>query len=171
MPSNHDGVDIARLVDSAARTVAEARFSWLVTADDDGVPRLRPMGRLPPEPGDDVWTLRFVTDGRSAKAANLRRAGRAALTFEREAEEAFVGLAGVARLVEDRTEIGRRWKRSYDPFFPTDEDKANAVFLIVEADRLDLWIRGVTPEPFGLKTITLARDSQGRWSLKRGGAE
>ncbi len=159
-----DSVEVGRLVDSAAATVANASFCWLATVDPSGAPRLRPMGRLPPEPGDDAWRLRFITDGRLAKAANIRRSGRAALVFQREAEDAFVALSGVARLEEHETEIRRRCKRAYDPFFPTEADKASAVFLTVEADRLDLWIKGVTPEPFGLKTTTLERDAGG-WRL------
>lgn len=123
------------------------------------------MGRLPPEPGDDGWTLRFVTDGRSEKAADIRRAGRVALVLQQEAEDAFVGVTGVARLEEREAEVRRRWKRAYDPFFPSEADKASAVFLTVEADRLDLWMRGVTPEPFGLKTTTLARSGEG-WLLQ-----
>jgi general stress protein 26 len=129
------------------------------------------MGRLPPEPGDDAWTLRFITDGRALKAANIRRAGRADLAFQREAEDAFVAVTGAARLVEDQAEVRRRWKRGYDSFFPSDEDKANAIFLTVEADRLDLWIKGVTPEPFGLRTTTLERDAGRVWGLAASIAE
>jgi general stress protein 26 len=157
------------LVDSAARTIAGAPSCWIATADENGVSRLRPMGRLPPEPGDESFRLRFLTDGRSGKAADIRRAGRVAFVFQ-SAEEAFVGLSGAARLEEDRTEVRRRWKLGYDPFFPADEDKANAVFLTVDADRLDLWIKGVTPEPFGLKTTTLERNGEGQWRLTLDGA-
>ena len=154
------------LAESAARAVAAAALCWLATVDANGSPRLRPMGRLPAEPGDDVWTLRFITDGRSGKAANIRRAGRASLAFQRENEEGFVTVQGPALLEEDRAEVRRRWKRAYDPYFPGEADKASAVFLTVQVDRIDLWIRGVTPEPFGLKTTTIERDGEGRWRLR-----
>ena len=36
-------------------------------------------------------------------------------------------------------------------------DRANAIFVEVRIDSLELWIRGVTPEPFGLKTTRLER--------------
>jgi len=167
--SERGSAEVDRFLDGAARTVAGAPFSWIATTGESGVPRLRPMGRLPPEPGDDAWTLRFITDGRSAKAADIRRFGRVALAFQREAEEAFVGVVGAARLEEDGAEVRRRWRRAYDPFFPTDEDKSAAVFLTVAGERLDLWIRGVTPEPFGLKTTTLVRNGEGRWLLQPDG--
>jgi general stress protein 26 len=159
-----DSADVDRLVDSAARTIAEAGLCWLATVGEGGAPRLRPMGRLPPEPGDDAWTLRFITDGRSAKTADIRRTGRVALAVKSEGEDAFVGVKGAARLEEREAEVRRRWKPDYDSFFPSEADKASAVFLTVEAEQLDLWIRGVTPEPFALKTTTLARDA-GRWRL------
>ncbi len=161
-----NSIEVGPLVERAAATITAAPFCWLATVDESGAPRLRPMGRLPPEAGEDAWTLRFVTDGRALKAGNIRRAGRADLVFRREAEDAFVALAGTARLEERETEVRRRWKRAYDAFFPSEADKASAVFLTVEANRLDLWIRGVTPEPFGLKTTTLERGADGVWLLK-----
>jgi general stress protein 26 len=167
--SERDGVDVSRFVDAAARTISGAPFCWIATAGEGGAPRLRPLGRLSSEPGDDVWTLRFITDGRSGKAAAIRRAARVALVFQREADDAFVGLVGAARLEEREAEIRRRWKPAYDPYFPSEADKASAVFLTVDADRLDLWIRGVTPEPFGLKTTTVVRNREGRWLLKSDG--
>lgn len=160
-----NAVEVGRLVDGAARTIAGARFCWLATVDESAHPRLRPMGRLLPEPGDDAWTLRFITDGRSGKAADIRRAGRVALVFQHETEDAFVGLRGSARLEESEAEVRRRWLPAYDPFFPSEADKASAVFLTVDAAELDLWIRGVTPEPFGLTTTALVRDKGGAWRL------
>ena len=125
-----DSVEVGRLVERAAATVAKASFCWLATVTIRAARRASgPMGRLPPEPGDDAWTLRFVTDGRALKAANIRRAGRADLVFQREAEDAFVALSGVARLEEREAEVRRRWKRAYDAFFPSETDKASAVFL------------------------------------------
>ena len=159
-----DSGEVGRLLSGALRTIENARTCWLATASGSKDPSLRPMGRLPPEPGDD-WTLRFVTDGRSRKAAEIRRAGKAALAFQQDADEAFVALTGRASLEERESEVRRLWKKAYDPFFPTQTDRANAAFLTVEADRLDLWIRGLTPEPFGMRATTLERDATGAWRL------
>ena len=161
-----DPVDL--LLEGAKRTIARARSCWLATASGSESPGLRPMGRLPPEPGDDDWTSRFVTDGRSHKAADIRRAGKAVLVFQQEADEAFVALTGRATLEERESEVRRLWNKAYDPFFPTETDRANAAFLTVEAERLELWIRGVTPEPFGLRTTRLDRDAAGAWRLAGG---
>jgi general stress protein 26 len=153
---------------AAARAIANARWCWLATAERAGVPCLRPMGRLPPEPNDDDWTIRFVTDGRSRKASDIRRTARIALIFQHEADDAFVALTGAARLCEEASEVRRRWKDAYNRYFPTESDRANAAFLVVEAERLELWIRGVTPEPFGLQATALERDAAGAWRLVGG---
>ena len=158
-----DQVDL--LLEGARRTIARAGYCWLATASDSENLGLRPMGRLPAEAGDDDWTLRFVTDGRSRKAFDIRRTGKVVLVFQQEAEEAFVALTGRASLEERGPEVRRRWRKSYDPFFPTETDRENAAFLTVEAERLELWIRGVTPEPFGLRTTRLDRDAAGAWRL------
>jgi hypothetical protein len=42
---------------------------------------------------------------------------------------------------------------------------ANAAFIEVEIKRMELWIGGVTPEPFGLRPTVLERVSGGEWRL------
>ena len=158
-----DRVEVSRLLAGAASAIAKARYCWLTTAAWEGGPNLRPMGRLPPEPGDDDWTIRFITDGRSRKASDIRRGGKVALIFQFDEDDAFVALTGAAKLLEDASEVRRRWKDAYNQFFPTETDRANAAFLVVEAERIELWIRGVTPEPFGMQTTTLERDAAGAW--------
>ncbi len=160
-----DRIEVSRLLDGAAAAIAKARYCWLATAAWEGGSDLRPMGRLPPEPGDDAWTIRFVTDGRSRKASDIRRGGKAALIFQFDADDAFVALSGSATLLEGESEVRPRWKDAYNRFFPTELDRANAAFLKVEAERIELWIRGVTPEPFGMQTTTLERDAAGAWRL------
>ena len=160
-----DPVDVGRLLADAARTIASDPYCWLATSTAAGLPSMRPMGRLPRGPGDDDWTIQFVTDGRSRKAADIRRAPEVALLFQRDADDAYVALTGAARLLTRESEVRRRWKDAYAPFFPTETDRANAAFLEVEARRLELWIRGVTPEPFGLQATTLERDASGSWRL------
>jgi general stress protein 26 len=161
--------EMDRLLVGAARTMANVRYCWLMTASQTANFSARPMGRLSPEPGDGEWTVRFVTDGRSRKARDIRRAGRVELVFQDDAADAYVAAAGAANLCEDAPEIVRRWKRAYDRYFPTEEDRANATFVEVDIDRMELWIRGVTPEPFGMRATTVARSAGGAWRLSPAG--
>jgi general stress protein 26 len=161
-----DRVEVSRLLAGAMRAIASVRYCWLATEGEAVGPKaMRPMGRLPPEPGDNDWTIRFVTDGRSRKASDIRRAGKVALIFQHDPDDAYINLTGLAKLREDASEVSRRWKDAYNRFFPTEADRAAAAFIEVEAERMELWIRGVTPEPFGLRPTTLERDAGGAWRL------
>ncbi len=62
-------------------------------------------------------------------------------------------------------DVRRLWKAAYEAFFPSETDKANAIFVEIAADRLKLWIRGVTPEPFAAQTTVLERRAGGDWRI------
>ncbi|HUC68542.1 MAG TPA: pyridoxamine 5'-phosphate oxidase family protein [Stellaceae bacterium] len=160
-----EAVEVGRLLAGAAKVLATLRNCWLVTAAESSGTDARPMERLKRESGESEWKLRFLTDGRSRKASELRRDGKVAVIFQHDPDDAFVTLIGTARLCEEASEVDRRWKRAYDVYFPSDRDRASAAFVEVEAERLELWIRGVTPEPFGLHPTILERDAGGAWRL------
>ena len=159
-----DTVDVGRLLEGAARTMRNARYCWLATASETGAHHARPMGRIVNDPDEDEWRIRFLTDGRSRKAADMRRASGVTVIFHHEPDLAYVALIGRAELHEDASETRGRWKAAYDAYFPSETDRRNAIFVEVEVERMELWIRGVTPEPFGLRATALERDASG-WRL------
>ena len=159
----HDPEYVARLLAGAAETIASVRYCWLLSWANGRV-RARPMGRLLPSENEDDWTIRFVTDRRSRKAADVRRSAVVGLVFQNDRDDAFVSVTGTARLIEAAPEVSALWKEdAYRSYFPSETDRANAGFIEVRIGRMELWIRGVTPEPFGLKTTVLERDRQGAW--------
>jgi general stress protein 26 len=139
---------------AAAAVVARVPYCWLVTQSG-----ARPMGRILAGPD---WTLRFIADLRSRKMLEIEQSPAVQLIFQDSATDAFVALAGKA---ERRTDRGL-WKDAYAAYFPTERDRANATFVQVQVDLMRLWIRGVTPEPFGLKPVVLERDGANHWSLQ-----
>jgi general stress protein 26 len=159
-----DAIDVSRLLDGVDKTMRSARYCWLATATEAGAPHARPMGRILNDPGEDQWKVRFLTNGRSHKAAGMRRASEVSILFQHDPDLAFVTLIGKAELHEDASETRRRWKAAFDVYFPSTADQANAIFVEVRIERMELWIRGVTPEPFGLRTTVLERDVEG-WRL------
>ena len=159
-----DEVEVNRLLAGAAKAVASAGYCWLATTAENGGARARPMGR----PNENDWTIRsltFLTDGRSRKASDIRRAGKVTVIFQHDADDAYVTLIGAATLRESASEVRRRWKAGYNVYFPSEQDRSNAAFIEIETERMELWIRGVTPEPFGLHTTILERDTSGNWRL------
>ena len=159
-----DAIDVSRLLAGATRTMRSARYCWLATATEAGAPHPRPMGRVLNDPGEDEWKIRFLTNGRSRKAVDMRRASEVSILFQHDPDLAFVTMIGKATLHENASETRARWKPAYDAYFPSDTDRANAIFVEVEIERMELWIRGVTPEPFGLRATVLQRDAEG-WRL------
>ena len=159
---------MSRLLAGAAKAIAGVRNCWLVTQADTGGTSARPMGRVPPDPDKNGWNIRFVTGGRSRKASDMRRAGTVGLIFQRDQDDAFVVLSGSATLIEAAAEVRRLWKDAFNAYFPGEADRTNATFVQVNVERMELWIRGVTPEPFGLRPTVLARDAGGIWRLTPG---
>jgi len=151
------------LLAGAAKTMAGVRYCWLVTTAADGI-HGRPMGRIPPEAGEGALTVRFLADGRSRKVSEIRRSAAVTAIFENRPGDGYVLVAGQAVLQDDPALVQRRWKRGYEAYFPSEADRAHALFVEVAIERMELWIRGVTPEPFGMKATVLERDGDG-WRL------
>jgi general stress protein 26 len=156
--------EVGRLLDGAAEAVSKVRYCWLMTAGERGHAAPRPMGRLPVDAGEDPWTVRFVTNRRSRKASDIRRDGKVTVLFQHEPDEAYVTLIGTARLKEDASEVDRRWKHGYEVYFP-ERGRADAAFVEIDVERMELWIRGVTPEPYGLVATKLERTAERGWRL------
>jgi general stress protein 26 len=163
--------EVSRLLAGAAKLIGSVPNCWLVTQSATGGVTARPMGRLLSESDHNDWNVRFLTDGRSRKSCDIRRANDVELIFQRDDDEAFAAFAGRAALIDDPAEIARLWKPAYDPYFPSEADRANAAFIEVTVERMELWIRGVAPEPFGLQSTIVERKPGGKWCLSGRSAE
>ena len=161
--TNPNAIEVTRLLDGAAKTMRSARYCWLATATESGIPHLRPMGRVLNDPGEDAWKVRFLTDGQSHKAGDMRRASEVTILFQHDPDLAFVSLIGKATLHENASETCARWKPAYSVYFPM-KRIAGMRFRRGRDRAHGLWIRGVTREPFGLRATVLERDAEG-WLL------
>jgi general stress protein 26 len=157
--------EVSRLLAGVAKMIGSVRYCWLVTESEAGGVNARPMGRVLPDADENDWNIRFVADGRSHKASDIRRASKIELIFQRDRDDAFAAFTGRAALLDDPSDIGRLWKSAYDSYFPNEVDRANAVFIETFVERMKLWIRGVTPEPFGLQPTIVERGAGGGWYL------
>jgi general stress protein 26 len=162
---DHNVSDIDRFLAGARKVAKTVPYCWLATKDEAKHIAARPMGRIPTGVDEDEWLVRFITDRRSRKASDIRRTSDVVLIFQRAADDAYVMLSGAAELRENASNDGRYWKDAYNVYFPTEQDLANAAFIEVEIKRMELWIGGVTPEPFGLRPTVLERVSGGEWRL------
>jgi general stress protein 26 len=152
----------SKLVAVVERIIGAVDYCWLLSRTEGAI-RARPMGRILARPGEDELTIRFLTDGRSKKAADIRRSQDVRLIFQKEAEDAYVSLEGTARLNETNEYVQALWKEAYGRYFPTTDDRAHAAFIEVEVTRMELWVRGLTPEPFGVRPTIMTRELDGTW--------
>jgi general stress protein 26 len=158
----HSTTEVTRLLAATAKTIANVRYCWLLTPTETGAINARPMGHVTRHLDESDWTLRFITDGRSRKASDIRRAGNATVIFQ-NADDAFVSLVGPTTVCDEASEVSQHWKSAYDSYFSTEHDRANAALIVVRVQRMELWIKGVTPEPFGMVPTRIERDSHGEW--------
>ncbi len=155
-----DALDPKRLLEGAVAALRKAPVCWLATAGDLAAGDQRPMGLLLNDSDFERWTLLFLTDARSRKATEIRADGAVAILAQHAPDDAFLRLLGRAVLIESAAEVAARWNDAYAAFFPGDA-RAHAVFVEVAIQRLELWIRGVTPEPYGLRTTIVERTGEG----------
>lgn len=154
---------IQRLLEGADLVIVHAPHCWLMTLTKSGIDA-RPMGRMTRVPSETGWNPCFLADSRSREALAIHAAKRVRLTFERR-DDAFVGLAGSAELISDTAAMARRWRPDYDRVFPSATERANAVFIDIRAADLRVWIRELTPKPFGIRPLTLCRPPDGQRHL------
>jgi general stress protein 26 len=158
-----DDVEVSRLLAGVAKMIARVRYCWLLTESETSSVNARPMGQLLPDSDHNDWIIRFIADGRSRKASDLRRSDNVELIFQHDHDEAFAAFEGRATLIEDPSDVARLWKGAYKSHFPTETDRLNAAFIEIFVERMELWIRGVTPEPFGSQPTILERQAAGKW--------
>jgi general stress protein 26 len=153
---------IERLLAAARDTIAAVPFCWVVTAAEDGGAHARVVKAQPSAAGEDLWTRWFLTPRIGRKAAEIRQAGRLTLAYQHDSGNAYVALAGLAELIDDRAAVESRFRGSaYDD--PEGVVAASLIAVRVAADHLELHVRGITAEPWGRGRTLLDRGPDGSW--------
>ena len=117
MIEQREAVDVNRLLAGAAKTVPARAIAGSRPPPSRPSPSSGRWGGYSRDPGEDEWTIRFLTDGRSRKAADMRREGEVAILFQHDPDLAFVTLIGKSALHDSASEVRERWKRAYDSTF------------------------------------------------------
>ena len=168
MAAGSEAASVERLLTAAKDAMAKAKFCWAVTTAENGQANARPMGRIPSVPGDDAWIVWFMTRRTSRKALEIGRTGRLSVVYQHDADDSYVTLIGRGVIIADRALLRARWQPAWNQFFPAGADDETAIFVQLEADRIELWVRGVTPEPFGTRGAILERGPGQPWRMVQG---
>ena len=151
----------ATTVSAARATIARRKYCLLTNAGREGV-SARVLQPFPPGPELDVW---FGTSASSRKVAELQTDARATLAYQDDGKAACVVLSGHIDVVTSLEQRQRRFMPAWYAFWPDGPESADYVLLHFVPNRLEVWdaARGITPEPFGLRSAFLIR-RQDEWA-------
>jgi len=155
--------EILEFLDAARATVAAVPICWLATRSLEGGANVRAVNAFAGPPGSDEWTRRFLVRRTSRKVGELHAAPAVTLAFQHPSGERYVALGGRAAISEDVSQIRSLWPSEMDPYFLIGFADTNMMVVQVDVDRVEVHVRGLTPEPFGTGRTLLQRESSGSW--------
>ena len=154
---------ILQFLAAARETVAAVPVCWLATRSLEGGTNARAVRSSAGPPGSDEWTRRFLVRRSSRKVAEMRAAPLVTLAFQNPSGDRYIGLGGRATIIEDVAEMRTLWSSDLDRHFPPGFADANMIVIQVEVERIEVHVRGLTPEPFGHGRTLLERQPAGSW--------
>jgi general stress protein 26 len=95
------------------------RTALLVTHDDAGRPRGRPLAIAKIEDDATIW---FATASHSPKVLEIANDAAVAVICHRDSDEAWISLSGAATLVRDRAKIAELWDVGMKAWFDGPDD-------------------------------------------------
>jgi general stress protein 26 len=156
-------MDILRFLTAARETIAAVPVCWLATRSLEGGTNARAVSSSAGPPGSDEWTRRFLVRRSSRKVAEMRAAPLVTLAFQHPSGDRYIALGGRATIAEDVAEMRTMWPSELDAHFPPGFADANMIVIQVNVDRIEVHVRGLTPEPFGAGRTPLERQPAGSW--------
>jgi len=106
--------------------LSQFHTAMLVTIDDHGYPRARPLAIARVESDDRVW---FATPEHTPKVAEIAADAKVAVLCHRSRDEAWVSLSGTARLIRDPAMARWLWDASMKAWFTGPDDPS---LLLIE---------------------------------------
>jgi general stress protein 26 len=155
--------DILTFLDAARETIAAVPVCWLTTRSLEGGTNARAVSSSVGSPGSDEWTRRFLVRRSSRKVAEIRAAPMVTLAFQHPSGERYIALGGRATIIDSVAEMRTMWSSELDVHFPPGFADANMIVIQVDVDRIEVHVRGLTPEPFGAGRTLLERQPAGSW--------
>jgi general stress protein 26 len=155
--------EILRFLAAARETIAAVPVCWLATRSLEGGTNARAVSSSAGPPGSDEWTRRCLVRRSSRKVAEMQAAPLVTLAFQHPSGDRYIALGGRATIIEDVAEMRTIWSSDLDAHFPPGFADANMIIVQVDVDRIEIHVRGLTPEPFGAGRTLLERQRAGSW--------
>jgi general stress protein 26 len=156
---------VERVLEVAKDIAMKSPCCWVVTADQHGGASARVVQPFFSLLDQDGWVVRFLTSGKSRKAAEIASSARVCLGYQCDPEQAYVTLAGAARIIDDRAYLHDQWRLDWNVFFPGGPSDTDAVIVEVRVKRIEVWnlMRKIAAPPNGLRAATLQQAVSGAW--------
>ncbi|MDQ3001809.1 MAG: pyridoxamine 5'-phosphate oxidase family protein [Fibrobacterota bacterium] len=116
--------------------IRDVGFAMLTTENKDGTLHSRPMTTLDVSEAGVLW---FFTGRSSLKAREVELHSRVNLAYVSEERGMFVSVAGVGRLVADRSKAEQLWQPGMEIWFPQGLEDPDLVLLKVEVVSVEYW--------------------------------
>jgi general stress protein 26 len=130
----------------AREIISKVPSCMAITVDESGEAHARVVNV---KALSEDWTVRFTTSLRSRKAMEIAATGRLTLAYQYDQGNAYVTLAGKAKITRDLDAMTRNWRPDSYTWYPGGPSDPNVVYVDFVADRVELWStpHGVVPDP------------------------
>lgn len=122
-------------IDKIADLVHEIRTAMLVTLDEHGRPRSRPMGTMESRFDGTIW---FFTSMDSTKVTEIEQNAKVNVAYAKSSSEAYLSLTGTAAVLNDRERMRELWTPILRVWFESVEDPALRLIRI-DVDEAEYW--------------------------------
>ena len=128
---NNPSENLKKLADK----ITKIETAMLVTAEQDGTLRARPMQALKLD-GSALW---FLTGSNSSKSSEIKNESHVNLSFADESSKLYVSVSGIATINRDRQKIEELWSEPFKAWFPEGKDDPNIAVIRVEITQAEYW--------------------------------
>jgi general stress protein 26 len=118
-----------------ADKIKKIKTAMLVTSDEDGTLRSRPMQTLQVSGTD----LLFITGYQSGKTHEIRNDSHVNVSFADESKNVYVSISGKAHVSKDPAKIDELWNEAFKAWFPEGKDDPNVAVLRVAVNSAEYW--------------------------------
>lgn len=116
--------------------IKDIRVAMLVTMEQDGSHRARPMWTIEREFDGTLW---FFTHASSETSGEVRASDQVCLCYSEPEDQNYVSISGRAQIVRDQAEIDRHWSEYMATWFPKGTSDPDIALIAVTVDRAEYW--------------------------------
>ncbi len=136
MASNAAGTTDHQSRQKVLDMIKDIQISLMITTDDDGTLRSRPMAAHRTSDDGHLW---FFTNVTSPKVEQIEGNPAILLAYSDPDSQNYVSVTGKAEIVRDRAKIKELWSDTLKAWFPKGQDDPEIALIKVEIKAAEYW--------------------------------